>query len=294
VILDLEAVLVGDLMLQAFDLFAGELDDAAGIDVDHVIVMFAAVDLVNRLATLEIMLEHQASGLELGQHAVNRGQTDIVVMLEQTPINILGSQMLAVESFKDFEDTHARVRDLESRLAQVLGFHAGLLNAHVHQRPASVSFGAFRSTVLRMTKALHILGFALCGLAVAACSPIYKLDIQQGNLFSKSTVDSLKPGMTKRQVTLVMGSPAVVSPFNQNRWDYVSTLRKGNGRMATKDLTLYFESDALTRIEGDYFAENPQELIKEATKYKRQYPDDKRPDDDKKKQQGGGGSTNQG
>ena len=63
-----------------------------------------------------------------------------------------------------------------------------------------------------------------------------------------------------------------------------STLRKGNGRMATKDLTLYFENDALAKIEGDYFAEDPVELVKEATKYKRQYPDEKRPDDDKKKQ----------
>jgi outer membrane protein assembly factor BamE len=57
--------------------------------------------------------------------------------------------------------------------------------------------------------------------------------------------------------------------------------------MATKDLTLYFENDALAKIEGDYFAEDPVELVKEATKYKRQYPDEKRPDDDKKKQQQG-------
>ena len=128
---------------------------------------------------------------------------------------------------------------------------------------------------------------ALCALAATACSPIYKLDIQQGNLFNKSLVDSLKPGMSKRQVTLVMGSPSIVSPFDQNRWDYVSTLRKGNGRMATKDLTLYFENDSLAKIEGDYFAEDPVQLVKEATKYKRQYPDEKRPDDDKKKQQQG-------
>ena len=126
---------------------------------------------------------------------------------------------------------------------------------------------------------------AVCLIAVAACSPIYKLDIQQGNLFNKNLVDSLKPGMSKRQVTLVMGSPSIISPFDQNRWDYVSTMRKGNGRMATKDLTLYFKNDSLTKIEGDYFAEDPVELVKEATKYKRQYPDDKRPDDDKKKQQ---------
>ena len=138
-----------------------------------------------------------------------------------------------------------------------------------------------------MTKFLRVASLALCSLAGAACSPIYKLDIQQGNLFNKSLVDSLKPGMSKRQVSLVMGSPSIISPFNQNRWDYVSTWRRRNGRMETKDLTLYFENDSLARIEGDYFAENPQELVKEATKYKRQYPDDKRPDEDKDKKQGG-------
>jgi outer membrane protein assembly factor BamE len=135
-----------------------------------------------------------------------------------------------------------------------------------------------------LPKVVRVAAFAAVGFILTACNPIYTLDIQQGNLFSKNLVDSLKPGMTKRQVTLVMGSPSIVNAFNPNRWDYISTLRKGNGRMEQKDLTLYFEGDSLSRIEGDYFAENPQELIKEATKYKRQYPDDKRPDDDKKKQ----------
>ncbi len=140
-----------------------------------------------------------------------------------------------------------------------------------------------------MTKVTRALSIFAIGCVLAACTPIYKLDIQQGNLFSKSLVDTLKPGMTKRQVTLVMGSPSVVSPFQQGRWDYISTIRRGNGRMESKDLVLYFENDALGRIEGDYFAENPQELIKEATKYKRQYPDDKRPkeEEEKRKQSSG-------
>src|ERR1041385_8580473 len=143
-----------------------------------------------------------------------------------------------------------------------------------------------------MSKVSSALAFIACGFALAACTPIYKLDIQQGNLFSKSLVDTLKPGMTKRQVTLVMGSPSVVNPFEQNRWDYISTIRRGNGRMESKDLVLFFENDALARIEGDYFAENPQELIKEATKYKRQYPDDKRPkEEEEKRKQGGSGQS---
>ncbi|MGH8171984.1 MAG: outer membrane protein assembly factor BamE, partial [Rhodanobacteraceae bacterium] len=45
---------------------------------------------------------------------------------------------------------------------------------------------------------------------LAGCGLVYKVDVQQGNLFDEATVQSLKPGMSKRQVLLVMGSPAVV------------------------------------------------------------------------------------
>jgi outer membrane protein assembly factor BamE len=123
---------------------------------------------------------------------------------------------------------------------------------------------------------------------LTGCGLIYKVDAQQGNLFDKPTVEALKPGMSKRQVLLVMGSPAVISPFDQNRWDYVSTIRRGRSKMASKDLTLYFKDDALVKIDGDYFPEDPDQMIKDARKYKRQYPDEKRPDDDKKKKKQGG------
>lgn len=132
--------------------------------------------------------------------------------------------------------------------------------------------------------------FALLALApLAGCGFIYKVDTQQGNLFDKATVEALKEGMSKRQVLLVMGSPSVISPFDQNRWDYVSTMRRGRNKMESKDLTLYFKDDALVKIEGDYFPEDPDQLIKDARKYKRQYPDEKRSDDDKKKRRQGGG-----
>ena len=131
---------------------------------------------------------------------------------------------------------------------------------------------------------LAIVPLTGCG---GSLNPLYRVDVQQGNLFDKATVESLKEGMTKRQVLLVMGSPAVVSPFDQNRWDYVSTVRRGRGQMETKDLTLHFKDEALVKIEGDYFPENPEQLIKDAQKYKREYPDEKRPEDDKKKKKQG-------
>jgi outer membrane protein assembly factor BamE len=125
-------------------------------------------------------------------------------------------------------------------------------------------------------------------VALSGCGVLYKLDVQQGNLFNKTQVETLKPGMSKRQVLLVMGSPSIISPFNQNRWDYVSSIKRGRGKMESKDLVLYFENEALARIEGDYFPEDPEQLIRDARKYKRQYPDEKR-EDDKKKRRGGEG-----
>ena len=124
----------------------------------------------------------------------------------------------------------------------------------------------------------------LATVSMAGCGLIYKVDVQQGNLFDKDTVDALKPGMTKRQVLLIMGSPSVVSPFDQDLWHYVSTIRRGRNVMESKDLTLYFKDDALVKMDGDYFPEDPDQLIQDANKYKRQYPDEKRPDEDKEKQ----------
>ncbi|HOX72751.1 MAG: outer membrane protein assembly factor BamE [Dokdonella sp.] len=120
-------------------------------------------------------------------------------------------------------------------------------------------------------------------VSLSGCGVLYKLDVQQGNLFDKDQVDTLKPGMTKRQVLVVMGSPSIISPFDQDRWDYVSSIRRGRGDMQSKDLVLYFENEALTRIEGDYFPEDPELLIRDARKYKRQYPDEKRDEDGRKK-----------
>ena len=56
---------------------------------------------------------------------------------------------------------------------------------------------------------------ALCALIpLSGCGVLYKLDVQQGNLFGKEQVETLKPGMSKRQVQLVMGSPSIISPFD--------------------------------------------------------------------------------
>ena len=134
-----------------------------------------------------------------------------------------------------------------------------------------------------MTRFLRPLCAILLALCAGGCGVIYKVDIQQGNLLSKGTVDQLKPGMSKRQVSLLLGTPSITSPFERDRWDYVSSIQRRGRTIETKSPTLTFEGDALARIEGDYFPEDSPQLIKDAKKYRLEFPDEKRPDEKKKR-----------
>lgn len=108
----------------------------------------------------------------------------------------------------------------------------------------------------------------LCALALLAalggCRFIYKIDVQQGNLLDQRLVDDLRPGMTKRQVSLVLGTPAVTSPFRHDRWDYVTTYHRRGQRIERKLLSLTFEDNRLVKIEGNYLPQDA-EVVKANT-----------------------------
>lgn len=119
-----------------------------------------------------------------------------------------------------------------------------------------------------MQKLIRTLGLAMMATAIAGCGIVYTPDVQQGNLLDKKNVDQLQPGMTKRQVLVLLGTPSVISPFDSNRWDYVSTFSHRGRPMTTRTLTLTFNNDVLVRSEGDFFAQDAQQLLKDSSKYK--------------------------
>lgn len=80
---------------------------------------------------------------------------------------------------------------------------------------------------------------------------VHRPDIQQGNIVTQEMVDQLRPGMSRRQVRFLLGTPMLVDVFHRNRWDYVYTLTEGWGDMETTRLSLYFDADQLVGIEGD-------------------------------------------
>jgi len=79
----------------------------------------------------------------------------------------------------------------------------------------------------------------------------YRIPIQQGNVVDQDRVNQLQPGMAKRQVRHIMGTPMLVDPFHQDRWDYLYTFRPSRGDSEERRVALYFENDQLVRIEGD-------------------------------------------
>jgi outer membrane protein assembly factor BamE len=95
--------------------------------------------------------------------------------------------------------------------------------------------------------------------ALSGCGWLYKQPVQQGNVLEPEQIDSIKPGMTKRQVSLVLGSPALQNAFRDDRWDYVSSYKDPDGVVELKRFTVVFDDGVLVRTEGDYEPGNAAE-----------------------------------
>ncbi|MBY4677371.1 outer membrane protein assembly factor BamE [Marinobacterium arenosum] len=90
---------------------------------------------------------------------------------------------------------------------------------------------------------------------LTACSDfpgVYKIDIPQGNVVTQEMVDQLRPGMTRKQVRFVMGTPLIEDTFHADRWDYILTRKSGDGSYSRQKLTLRFENDRLVGLNGDF------------------------------------------
>lgn len=124
---------------------------------------------------------------------------------------------------------------------------------------------------------LRLAAFAVAlGLSLAGCTTIdtylptlrsfgvYKLDINQGNYLSQDVVDRLRVGQTKTQVRQLLGSPLLVSPFRDNRWEYVYEFTRQGQVIEHRTFTTYFVDDKLARWEGDEMPASIADLNREA------------------------------
>lgn len=108
-----------------------------------------------------------------------------------------------------------------------------------------------------MRISLTIIAALLAGCSNVPLLPTlkpYKIDIQQGNFVTQDMLARLKPGMTRSQVRFALGTPLIVDPFRNDRWDYVYMLHKAGELTEQRAVTVVFKGDELLRIEGDVVA----------------------------------------
>ncbi len=88
--------------------------------------------------------------------------------------------------------------------------------------------------------------------ALTGCNIVHKQNIQQGNVVDEDDLAELQIGMTKRQVEVLLGSPALRNPFHADRWDYINTFAARGGKMERRTLTVEFENDRVSSFHGSY------------------------------------------
>ena len=79
---------------------------------------------------------------------------------------------------------------------------------------------------------------------------VYRINVEQGNVVTEEMVEQLRPGLNRRQVRYIMGTPLIEDSFHEDRWDYRYLLRNGNELLSETQLTLWFQDDELVRVEG--------------------------------------------
>lgn len=105
--------------------------------------------------------------------------------------------------------------------------------------------------MIRPIAALAV-ALALATILTSCALPrVYKVTVQQGNVITQQMVDNLKPGMTREQVAYVMGEPVIKNPFDQDRWDYVYTLRVPGVVNDHMKMSLFFTDGLLSHFVGD-------------------------------------------
>lgn len=100
------------------------------------------------------------------------------------------------------------------------------------------------------------LGLAACAGPTSASGKLfglltpYRMDIVQGNVVTKEQLARVRPGMTRLQVSDVLGTPLVTDIFHADRWDYPFTIRRPGTEPQSRTVVVHFKDNAMVSIDA--------------------------------------------
>lgn len=108
-------------------------------------------------------------------------------------------------------------------------------------------------------KLSHVFIALFITLLLQACSfpGVFKINVQQGNIITQEMLDTLKPGMTQKQVHFVLGKPVLDNLFDPTLENYVYTYQKSGGEIKQQTIKVYYQDGLFAKYEGTLLDENP-------------------------------------
>ena len=112
---------------------------------------------------------------------------------------------------------------------------------------------------MKLNKFIVALIYAFTVLGVSACSGVnftdwrfpYMYPVQQGNYITDAQITQLKAGMTKEQVSFVIGHPVSQFMFNSTQWQYVYQMHNNNKLKNSYIININFDTaEKLTTVES--------------------------------------------
>ena len=88
----------------------------------------------------------------------------------------------------------------------------------------------------------------LVGVALTGCP--HKVPVEQGNIVTPEMLGNVATGMTQSEVREVLGTPLMVSPFEDGFWIYYYNRDTRASEPKERKLVLKFEGDVLATIDS--------------------------------------------
>jgi len=115
-------MLPSNSLLVLLDGLFDKLHDLAAPDTNQMVVMATTIELEDGLPAVEVVATYQPGPFELGQHPIHSGEADLLPVLQQCLVDILGAQMIRVAGFEHVENLDPRQGDFEPRLLDLFIF----------------------------------------------------------------------------------------------------------------------------------------------------------------------------